>query len=325
MSDDSTASGPHKSFWAHFEDLRRAIIRSAIAVGIALMICLPLAPKLIRVLEYPLQRIEMFEKPRPTVSFQIGSTVLGPYVVSREQFAGLPVGEVPHAVFQIGTAQVGQEQVATLKLLPDTADPLLNSSLSVRLHNFGPAEAFFIAFHVSFYAALILSAPFWMYFMGSFIMPALNVRERQAIFPWVGWSLLLFLLGVVSTYFVLLPVSLRASVIYSDMLGFAGNDWRADDYISFVTHFILGMGLGFQFPIVVLFLVKIGLLTHKQLAHYRRHVIVLSFILGAVLTTPEVITQVAMAIPLCLLYEICIWIAWYWERKKRRSTDIVEV
>jgi sec-independent protein translocase protein TatC len=69
----------------------------------------------------------------------------------------------------------------------------------------------------------------------------------------------------------------------------------------------------------VLFLVKIGLVTHKQLTHFRRHVIVLSLILGAVLTTPEIITQVAMAVPLYLLYEICIWIAWYWERKKRRA------
>jgi sec-independent protein translocase protein TatC len=79
------------------------------------------------------------------------------------------------------------------------------------------------------------------------------------------------------------------------------------------------MGIGFQFPLVVLFLVKLGILTHQQLARYRRHVIVLVLILGAVLTTPEVITQVAMAVPLYFLYEICIWIAWYWDWKKRRA------
>ena len=88
------------------------------------------------------------------------------------------------------------------------------------------------------------------------------------------------------------------------------------------TMIVFGMGLGFQFPIIVLFLVKLGLITHAHLAKYRRHVCVLSFILGAVLTTPEVITQVAMAIPLYLLYEICIWIAWYWERKKRRTAGL---
>jgi sec-independent protein translocase protein TatC len=65
--------------------------------------------------------------------------------------------------------------------------------------------------------------------------------------------------------------------------------------------------------------VKLGILDYKDLAKYRRHVCVLSFILGAVLTTPEVITQIAMAVPLYLLYEICIWVAWYWDRKKRRA------
>jgi sec-independent protein translocase protein TatC len=79
------------------------------------------------------------------------------------------------------------------------------------------------------------------------------------------------------------------------------------------------MGLGFQFPLVVLFLVKIGVVTASQLSKYRRHVAVLSLILGAMLTTPEVVTQVAMAVPLYLLYEVCIWIAWYWERKKQKA------
>ena len=325
MDTEPADNSLRKSFWAHFEDLRKVILRSGIVIGITLLLCLTFADRIVQILEYPLRRINMFEKPRPTVSFQIGSTRLGPYPVSREQFPGLPPGDAPQAVFQIGAAEVGSGQVATLKLLPPTAETATIGAIKVRLHNFGPAEGFFIAFHVSFYAALILSAPFWMYFLGSFIMPALHPRERQAIFPWVGWSLLLFLAGILSTYFLLLPVALRASVQYSDLLGFDGYDWRADDYISFVTHFIFGMGLSFQFPIVVLFLVKIGLVTHKQLAHYRRHVCVLSFILGAVLTTPEVITQVAMAVPLYILYEICIWIAWYWERKKRRAGEIVEV
>lgn len=325
MADDETidlkpaAKSGHKTFFQHLEDLRQALLRSLIAVGLALMLCLTFVEKLVAIVEYPLQHIDLFERPKPTVSFEIGSTRLGPYAVTREQFAGLPAGDAPHAVFQIQSAKVGGAQVATLKLLPpapgDEAGPL-----RVRLHNFGPAEGFFVAFHIAFYASLILAAPFWMYYIGGFIFPALNIRERKALFPWLGWSMLLFLAGVLSTYFVLLPVALRASVAYSDLLGFEGLDWRADDYISFVTHFTLGMGLGFQFPIIVLFLVKLGIVTHAHLAKYRRHVCVASFILGAVLTTPEVITQVAMAIPLYLLYEICIWIAWYWERKKSRAS-----
>lgn len=319
---EPAAGRSHKSFWAHLEDLRQVLLRSLIAVGVALMLCLTFVDRLVAIVEYPLRNIDLFEKPQPTVSFEIGSTRLGPYAVTREQFAGLPAGATPHAVFQVQSTTIGGQQVAALRLMPDAPRADV-SPLRVRLHNFGPAEGFFVAFHVAFYSALILSAPFWMYFMGSFVFPALKQNERQAIFPWLGWSVLLFLVGVLSTYFILLPVALRASVAYSDLLGFDGLDWRADDYISFVTHFVFGMGLGFQFPIVVLFLVKLGVLTHAMLAKYRRHVCVLSFILGAVLTTPEVITQVAMAIPLYLLYETCIWIAWYWERKKRRAETAV--
>ena len=136
---------------------------------------------------------------------------------------------------------------------------------------------------------------------------------------WLGWSVFLFFAGVLSTYFLLLPVALKASMKYSELLNLSAADWRADDYVNFVSKFILGMGIGFQFPLVVLFLVKLGILTHQQLAKYRRHVIVVVLILGAVLTTPEVITQVAMAVPLYLLYEVCIWIAWYWDWKKRKG------
>jgi len=309
--------GPRQSFWAHLEDLRKALIRSCIAIGLALVVCLMFTHKLVAILEYPLRRIDLFEKPQPTVAFRIGQTQLGPYRISREEFDVLPAGKAPHVVFQVGTATIGQERVVTLKPLPNVA--AAEGPLQVRLHNFGPAEGFLIAFHVALYGALIVSAPFWIYFMAGFIMPALHKREKQALLPWVGWSFVLFLAGVLATYFVLLPIALRASVAYSNLLGFEGFDWRAEDYISFVNHFIFGMGLGFQFPIVVLFLVKLGVLTHQQLARYRRHVCVLSFVLGALLTTPEVITQIAMAVPLYLLYEICIWIAWYWERKRKRT------
>jgi len=314
---EEEATTPKKSFWAHLNDLRTALVRSAIAIGIAVVACLLLSDKLIWILEYPLTRIDMFESPKATVSFQVGSTRLGPYVVTPEEFPGLKPGEAPQMVFQVGTAKIGEDQVATLKLLPPP--PPGTPTLKVRLHNFGPAEAFFVAFHVAIYGALVVSAPFWAFFLGQFFLPALNIKERGLFFRWVGWSVVLFFSGVLLTYFGLLPVALRASIEYSHLLGFEAFDWRAEEYISFVSKFLFGMGLGFQFPIVVLLLVKLGLITHHHLAKYRRHVAVLCLILGAVLTTPEVITQICMAVPLYILYEACIWIAWYWDWKKRRA------
>ena len=312
--------GAHKSFWAHLNDLRSALVKSAVAIGVALVLCLLIGDRLVALLEYPLHRMNMFEKPKPTVAFQIGNTRLGPYPISREQFSGLPEGAAPQAVFHVGMAVVNGQQVATLTLDPDTTGAA--GGLRVKLHNFSPTEAFFVAFHVAIYGALVLASPFWVYFMGQFILPALNIREKRALVTWLGWGTALFLAGVALTYFVLLPVALRASIEYSQLMGFEAYDWKADDYISFVTKFIFGMGLGFQFPVIVLLLVKMGLITHHHLARYRRHVIVLCFILGAVLTTPEVITQVAMAVPLYLLYEASIWIAWYWDWKKRKAARL---
>ena len=312
---EDAEGGPRKPFLEHLEDLRLALLKCVVVILVALLVCLFTVNKIASILEYPIRRMHLLDKPQPTVTFQIGSVRFGPYEVSRDQFAGLPPGDTPHLVYKIGMTKLGEEQVVTLKPDPQ-ADPGVSR---IKLRNLNPAEGFMVAFHIALYASLVVSAPFWLYFLGQFILPALHVRERRFLFTWLGWGVLLFLLGIVLTYFVLLPLALRASIEYSTLLGFDAYEWRADEYIRFTCKFLLGMGLGFQFPLVVLTLVKLGILGYRQLAHFRRHVIVVSFILGAILTTPEVLTQVAMAVPLCLLYEICIWLAWFWERKKRRE------
>src|SRR5208337_2766579 len=128
----------------------------------------------------------------------------------------------------------------------------------------------------------------------------------------------LFLAGVAFCYFALMPVALSAAQLYSQWLGFGAFQWRAEDYISFVCKFLLGMGLGFELPVVVLTLVKIGVVDYHMLSRARRYMIIINLVLGAVLTTPEVITQLVMFVPLQLLYEITVWIAWYWDRRDRK-------
>src|ERR1051326_1760562 len=90
--ESESSSAAHKSFWGHLEDLRQAIMRSAIAIGVALLLCMLFTNRLVSLIEYPLRHIDLFEKPKPTVTFQLGVARLGPYVVSRDQFAGLPEG-----------------------------------------------------------------------------------------------------------------------------------------------------------------------------------------------------------------------------------------
>jgi sec-independent protein translocase protein TatC len=94
--------------------------------------------------------------------------------------------------------------------------------------------------------------------------------------------------------------------------------WNAVDYSSFLIKFMLGMGVGFELPVVLLALVKIGLLNYKKLSAMRRYMIVGNLVLGGLLTTPEVLTQICMAICLQVLFEVAVWIAWYWERQEKK-------
>ncbi len=187
----------------------------------------------------------------------------------------------------------------------------------------GPAKAFLVGFHVAVYAGIALASPFLLFFIGQFVLPALRIRERKYLYRGLAFAIPLFLSGVSFCYFILLPAALAASQFYSDLLGFSSSFWDAGDYISFVCKFMLGMGLGFELPVVVLVLVKIGLLSYSTLSKARPYMIVINLVLGAVLTTPEVFTQVLMAVPLQVLFEISVWIAWYWERqeKKRQAAE----
>ena len=115
-----------------------------------------------------------------------------------------------------------------------------------------------------------------------------------------------------------MPVALTASVTYAEWMGFAVQQWRSEDYIGFVSKFMLGMGVGFELPVVILILAKLGIVSHAFLAKARKYVIVINFTLGAILTTPEVITQILMALPLQILYEITVWIVWWQERKEKK-------
>ncbi len=187
------------------------------------------------------------------------------------------------------------------------------------LRVFSPAEAFSISFQLALYAGLIISAPLVIYFIASFVLPALTKREKRYIAPAFWLGSIFFLAGVFFCYFLVLPPALRVSIQFANWLHIDVEFWTVDSYVSFVTKFMLGMGIAAELPLVILALVTFGILDYAKLSKVRRHVIVLNFILGAVLTTPEPLTMFLMAIPLTIMYEACIWIAWFIERRRKRE------
>ena len=184
----------------------------------------------------------------------------------------------------------------------------------------GITDSIVISFHLAFYAGIVISFPLLLYFVAQFVLPALTAVEKRFLFPAIVGSFGLFLLGVVICYFWLLPKTILFFFRDTQSLGWSPT-WTVQQYYSFVTKFVLGFGLAFELPVVVLALVYFGLITYKFMARTRPYAVVLIFILAAIIApTPDLLTLVAMALPMSLLYESCIWVAWLMERRKARST-----
>jgi sec-independent protein translocase protein TatC len=321
--------GPVKSFLEHLEDLRWALVKCASAIGIAVLICLLAGNYVVAILMRPLERAPVkYHGTNQVVTFFFGSNRLATYTLDSSQ------ENVFRQMFHPGDSRfialdlvpVGTNQPPAWGFQLDTnIDAAAEAQhMHTSVNAFGPAKAFLIGFQVAIYAGIALASPFVLFFAGQFVLPALRIKERKYLYRGLAFAVPLFLGGVCFCYFILLPAALAASQMYSDWFGWPSNIWDAGDYIGFVCKFMLGMGLGFELPVVVLVLVKIGLLSYGTLSKARPYMIVINLILGAVLTTPEVFTQVLMAVPLQLLFEISVWIAWYWERQERKRVTAEE-
>jgi sec-independent protein translocase protein TatC len=316
---EEAEGGPVKSFLEHLEDFRWVLIKSIVALGVAMLICLLGANYVIAILKWPLERAPLRHPSTNQVAVvSFGTNHLANFELSPDQQKLLDLGSNRFVAVQIDPITIGTNQVLSWHVATNEAAVADAQHLNIDLINLSPAGAFFVAFQVALYGGAVLASPFILYFIASFIFPALRFHERKHVYRALFFGVGLFLTGVGFCYFILMPLALSASQMYSSWLGFGALQWRAEDYISFVCRFMLGMGIGFELPVVLLTLVKIGVLSYSTLSKARRYMIVINLILGAVLTTPEVITQIVMFIPLQLLYEITVWIAWYWDRQERK-------
>lgn len=317
--EEEEEGGPVKSFLEHLEDLRWVLIKSVVALGVAMLVCLIAGNHVVDILRRPLTKARVsYRGTNQVVTVRFGTNVLGVYTLTAAQQEAFRLGTNRFLAVHLEPAMVGTNAVLTWRVEDDPRLAETAEKMRVELLNLSPASGFFVAFQVAFYGGLVLAAPFIFYFVAAFVFPALKMKEKYYVYRGLVFGVGLFLLGVAFCYFALMPVALAASQVYSQWLGFSAYQWKADEYISFVSKFMLGMGIGFEMPVVILTLVKIGVLNYRILAKGRRYMIVINLVLGAVLTTPEVITQVIMFIPLQFLYEVSIWVAWWWERQEKK-------
>ncbi|MBP2625920.1 MAG: Sec-independent protein translocase, TatC subunit [Firmicutes bacterium] len=179
-----------------------------------------------------------------------------------------------------------------------------------KLYYMSPGEAFFAYLKVSFFAGFLLALPVVLYQAWAFVVPALSNKERLASLILIPSAVLLFFIGLIFSYILVLPAGIKF------FMGFATEDLQPmlslGQYLSFVISFLLPFGFIFELPLVILILVKLGIIGSEFLTARRKHVLVLSFVVGAIISpTPDVFSQTMIAVPIIMMYEISLFIVKY--------------
>ena len=198
--------------------------------------------------------------------------------------------------------------------------PLLESGQKTLIYT-AIFEAFFVEIKVAFFAASFFSFPVFATQLWRFVAPGLYNKEKRAFLPFLLATPGLFILGASMAYYMAIPVALEY------LLGFGGNvggvEQQAlpgvDNYLNFVMKFIFGFGVSFLLPVLLMLLERAGIVTLEQLRGARRYAIVGAFAIAAVLTPPDVVSQLLLAIPLCILFEMALVAIWFTRRRRAKA------
>lgn len=347
---------------AHLEDLRVVVFRIVITLLISVIICFALQERLMNILREPAEqvmltkqqatmpdakkhqgiRVPSVEKwneakdieftaagldPEQRVKFykDLGDTELEFHARSVALLrAAKVIPEEKRSNF-IENLKVGKEMTLQLTaLLESNPNTERSADSNIRMMSaLKPTETFLLSMKLAFFAGIVLAFPLLLMYILQFILPGLHAHERKVLWPAMAVGFGLFLGGVLFAYFLVLPKALLFFYEWSGDLG-VSNDWRIGEYITFATQFTLLFGLSFELPVVIMVLVKLGLLTYDTMARTRTYAIVAIYVAAALITpTPDIMTLNLMAIPMLILYEICIWLA-YFDRKKQREREAKE-
>ena len=182
-------------------------------------------------------------------------------------------------------------------------------------------EQFFVRIKVAFFGGLMISFPILASQIWLFVAPGLYRKERKAFLPFLLLTPFLFATGASLAYFVAMPLALHYLLSFSGEVGGVQQTSLPgiSNYLDFSTRFIFGFGVAFLLPVLLMLLEAAGLVTRQTLKKGRRYAIVVAFVVAAVLTPPDVVSQLLLAIPLVLLYEVSLVAIWFTERKRARK------
>ena len=270
-------------FLDHLEELRWRILKALGALVIGAVICFAFSDSIVQILTRPYEE-----------------AVLS---LESQQSSG-----VVRAIKKLVSQWLDSPDAA-----PEPDAPIADLPPARRLQALRPMTYFFISLQIAFVGGLLLALPVIFYQAWGFVAPGLLQREKRLMLPIISLSVFCFSVGALIAYYIVLPLGLRFFLALEppDMT----SQWAADEYIGFVLRLIAGFGIVFEMPVLSLFLAKVGVLTAARMRHIRRYAIIGIFVLGAIFTPPDPVSQLLMALPLLLLYEISIWVCKIAERK----------
>ena len=170
-------------------------------------------------------------------------------------------------------------------------------------------------------SGLVIAMPYMIYHFVMFVSPGLTSKEKKSVYLIVPWVGIMFIVGVVFGYLVLLPPALRFLLTFGTDI--AVPQIRIENYVSVVVRLLLAIGLVFELPVLITFLARLGVVTSKWLANKRKWALLMAFVLAALITpTMDPINQSIVAAPLIILYEISIWLAWLVQKRKAEAKAV---
>lgn len=184
-------------------------------------------------------------------------------------------------------------------------------------------EAFFVEIKVAFFSATMVAFPVFATQLWKFVAPGLYAKEKRAFLPFLLMTPVLFGGGAAMAYYVAMPVALTFLLGFSGDVGGITQEALpgVGNYLNFVTKFIFGFGIAFLLPVLLMLLEAAGIVTRQQLSGGRRYAIVGAFAIAAVLTPPDIVSQLLLAVPLCLLYELALVAIWFTEKRRKKVVE----
>ena len=285
--DESEIESSRAPLLDHLVELRRRLIVCAVALVISFLACFAFSRQIYIILLHP---------------FEVGAGLM----------AAQKAHGVAHGPFDLLLILIG------LRPAPHATEQL-------KLVFTAPLEFFFTKAKLAVFGAIVVSFPVLAWQLYRFVAPGLYRRERHAFLPFLIASPVLFSLGAALVYFVMLPFVLWFSL--NQQIVDAGEVSvqllpKVSDYLSLVTTLLLAFGLCFQLPVVLALLGLAGIVSTKLLRTGRRYAIVGVFAVAAILTPPDPISMLSLALPICLLYEVSIWCVALIELRRRRDAPI---